>query len=69
MIHFLLSQENGEYQLLKGLNEFREHLGGKLTIMLLEQIGKGIEVNEMDNQLIIEAAKILKVAESTKVIV
>ncbi|BDD06545.1 3-dehydroquinate synthase [Aureibacter tunicatorum] len=35
-------------QIIKGLEEFREHLGGKLTIMLLEEIGKGIEVNEID---------------------
>jgi len=31
-----------------GLNEFREHLGGRLTIMLLEAIGKGKEVHEID---------------------
>lgn len=34
--------------LLSGLAEFREHLGGELTIMLLEGIGRGIEVHEMD---------------------
>lgn len=31
-----------------GLEEFREHLGGELTIMLLEGIGQGIEVHEVD---------------------
>lgn len=31
-----------------GLEEFREHLGGKLTIMLLESIGKGVEVHKVD---------------------
>ena len=30
--------------LLKGLEEFREHLGGQLTIMLLTELGKGKEV-------------------------
>ena len=30
-----------------GLDEFREHLGGELAIMLLEKIGKGTEVNEV----------------------
>ena len=34
--------------LLRGLAEFREHLGGQLTIMLLEGIGRGVEVHEMD---------------------
>ena len=33
---------------LNGLAEFREHLGGQLTIMLLQEIGQGIEVHEID---------------------
>lgn len=33
---------------LRGLAEFREHLGGRLTIMLPRQIGQGIEVHDMD---------------------
>jgi 3-dehydroquinate synthase len=33
---------------LRGLAEFREHLGGQLTIMLPRAIGQGIEVHEMD---------------------
>jgi len=32
---------------LKGLEEFREHLGGDLTITLLKAIGEGFEVHEM----------------------
>ena len=32
---------------LKGLDEFREHLGGELTIMLPRQIGRGVEVHSM----------------------
>jgi 3-dehydroquinate synthase len=46
--------------LLHGLQEFREHLGGKLTIMLLERIGKGVEVHSMDNQLVVTAVKQLQ---------
>nr|QFR99692.1 hypothetical protein [Vischeria stellata] len=34
--------------IFKGLHEFQEHLGGKLTIMLLKEIGCGIEVNEVN---------------------
>ena len=34
--------------LFLGLTEFREHLGGELTLMLLQQIGQGIEVHEVD---------------------
>ena len=33
---------------LDGLEEFREHLGGELTITLLKDIGKGFEVHEMN---------------------
>lgn len=51
-----LSGEN----LLKGLKEFQEHLGGQLTIMLLEKLGKGVEVHEMDHDLIIQAIGLLK---------
>jgi len=38
--------------LMAGMNEFREHLGGKLTIMLLQAIGRGEEVHELDLQLL-----------------
>lgn len=44
--------ENNKINLYNGLQEFREHLGGKLTIMLLEGIGKGVEVHELDTDLI-----------------
>lgn len=42
---------------LVGLQEFREHLGGQLTIMLLEAIGKGVEVHEMDPFLLKKASE------------
>ncbi|WP_266367623.1 3-dehydroquinate synthase [Tellurirhabdus rosea] len=45
---------------LKGLSEFREHLGGQLTIMLLQSIGTGVEVHEMDENRIREVISILK---------
>lgn len=43
----------------KGLNEFREHLGGELTLMLLQGIGQGIEVHEVDLNLYKKAILIL----------
>jgi 3-dehydroquinate synthase len=33
---------------LEGLEEFREHLGGELTITLINAIGRGFEVHEMN---------------------
>ncbi len=46
--------------LLQGIKEFQEHLGGKLTIMLLEELGKGVEVHEMDPDLIVKAMHLLQ---------
>ncbi|MCY7352554.1 MAG: 3-dehydroquinate synthase [Cytophagaceae bacterium] len=40
--------ENDKRNLWNGLNEFREHLGGQLTITVLEALGKGLEVHEID---------------------
>jgi 3-dehydroquinate synthase len=42
-------------QILAGLDEFREHLGGELTITLLKEIGSGMEVHEMNSGKIVEA--------------
>ena len=39
---------DGSRQVLGGLDEFREHLGGELTITLLREIGHGVEVHEMN---------------------
>lgn len=47
--------EHGQWQLLRGLQEFREHLGGDLTITLLRDIGVGEEVHHMDTQEILRA--------------
>jgi 3-dehydroquinate synthase len=41
--------------LLDGLEEFREHLGGRLTITLLEGIGRPVDVHEIDRACMIEA--------------
>jgi 3-dehydroquinate synthase len=48
-------------QILQGLQEFREHLGGRLTIMLLTDIGQGEEVYEMDISLLKQASQQLQV--------
>jgi len=60
LTHPLLDVTNDKSPLLQGLEEFREHLGGKLTITLLDGIGKGVEVHEMDSKLIQEASQWLK---------
>lgn len=43
--------------LLAGLTEFREHLGGELTLMLLQGIGEGVEVHEVDVSIYFDAIR------------
>lgn len=64
--HPLLEMQNGEESpVIKGLQEFREHLGGRLTICLLNKIGQGAEVHEMDLVLLNKAVeKLRKYADS-----
>ena len=50
---------NQKANLHKGLEEFREHLGGRLTITLLDGLGRGVEVHEMEAPLINEAVDYL----------
>jgi 3-dehydroquinate synthase len=56
----LFAPELAGENLVKGLQEFQEHLGGVLTIMLLDQLGKGVEVHEMDHELVFQAVEMLK---------
>ena len=46
---------DGQLSVLAGLEEFREHLGGELTITLLKEIGQGVEVHEMNLPKVVEA--------------
>ena len=41
--------------LLKGIEEFREHLGGELTITLLSDIGTATDVHEIDSAVMRES--------------
>lgn len=42
----------GKRLVLAGLDEFREHLGGELTVLLLRDLGKGVDVHEFDLPLL-----------------
>jgi len=52
--HDALRQKNpkGQLSLMQGLADFQEHLGGELTITLLADIGRGVEVHEMNAEWI-----------------
>jgi 3-dehydroquinate synthase len=62
--HPLMEIYNEQSPILKGLHEFREHLGGRLTIMLLSSIGKGEEVHELETDLLIKASNWLKMVSA-----
>jgi 3-dehydroquinate synthase len=60
--HPALEKQNaqGGHEVLEGLRDFREHLGGELTVTLLSAVGVGIEVHEMDEALVLQSITWLK---------
>ena len=58
--HPIMQISKSNSAILSGLEEFREHLGGELTIMLLDGIGSGFEVHHIDNEILINASENLK---------
>ena len=42
-------------QLLTGLEEFRQHLGGRLTLTMLKEIGRPVDIHEVDRKLLSQA--------------
>ena len=52
--------EHGQRRVFAGLDEFREHLGGEFTVLLLEDVGQGVDVHAMDEALLSECINELK---------
>ena len=50
----------GTDTLLDGLREFREHLGGELTIQMLERLGTGFNVHEIDEAVMTDSIELLE---------
>lgn len=50
----------GEWRILEGLDEFREHLGGELTVTLPRRLGQGFEVHEMHPAEVMAAVRELR---------
>ena len=53
------SGADGRLMVLAGLEEFRQHLGGELTVTLLTGLGEKVEVNDMDEELLIRSVDYL----------
>jgi len=58
---------DGQLQVLGGLNEFREHLGGELTITFLRGIGCAVEVHEMNLSKVVAAIHELQERHAARV--
>ncbi|ANE50847.1 3-dehydroquinate synthase [Flavisolibacter tropicus] len=56
LIHPLIEMDTTQHLLLQGLTDFQEHLGGRLSITLLNDIGEGEEVHEMNSDCIVAAS-------------
>jgi 3-dehydroquinate synthase len=45
----------GRLLILDGIEEFREHLGGELSVTMLTEIGRGVDVHSVDHAEILRA--------------
>jgi 3-dehydroquinate synthase len=52
---------------LKGLDDFQEHLGGRLTVMLLKDIGQPFDVHAVRSELVRESIAMMKTREAERV--
>lgn len=60
LTHPLIEIDTTRNLLLQGLTEFQEHLGGRLSVTLLRDIGVGEEVHEMEPAYIVKASQWLQ---------
>lgn len=66
-LSFPIATEKEMGQLLKGIQEFREHLGGELTITLISDIGKKHDVHEIDTNIMKKALNLINEISKPKV--
>lgn len=66
--HDLLTQRDrsGQLALLSGLEEFREHLGGRLTLAMPTGIGKFVDVHELPEGIVEKALNMLQAAQNVQ---
>lgn len=59
-LHQHLDKPNHPDSLLRGLGEFREHLGGRLTILLLGAIGRAFDAHDIATEGMIRSIDVLQ---------
>lgn len=55
-----MRDRQGRRRVFSGLEEFREHLGGRLTVLMLKGIGAGFDLHELDEPRLEACMKELK---------
>ena len=53
-------RSDGRLEILQGLDDFQEHLGGRLTVTLPNGIGRKVEIHDMDSAVVERAIPYLK---------
>jgi 3-dehydroquinate synthase len=61
-----LEDVNHPRSIFRGLGEFREHLGGDLTVMLLNAIGEPFDVHEISTSVMIRCIEVLRQVEAAR---
>ena len=51
--------ESHQTEILGGLEEFRQHLGGRLTVTMLEDVGKPVNIHEVRHDVVGEVIEVL----------
>ncbi len=60
----LQKEKTDTWSILRGISEFNEQFGGELSITLLSDLGKGVDVNAMDESRILNAIDWLSYRQS-----
>jgi len=63
-LDYLAKDTAGELDILTGLAEFREHLGGRLNVTLPDGIGAKCEVHHLEGSIITDAIEFLRTRSS-----
>ncbi len=62
----LTHQAGDRPAVLRGLEEFREHLGGRLTIMLLKAIGVPFDAHDIDKGVMLGSIEVLRTIQEQR---
>lgn len=66
LFHNSLNQEEESLPaIVRGLQEFQEHMGGELTLIMVKEIGETFEIHHMDTAILLKAVAILEKTDAS----